>query len=234
MIDYQLRDKTAIIMLDDGKANVFSKTMSYELQEALSKAEHEANATILMGREGFFSAGFDLKVLQSGNVDEITAMIIAGFETLIQVASHPQPTLAACTGNAMGLGAFILLVADTRIGAEAQYSVSLPETRAGMQFTPLLITAAQARLNPMKYVEAALQSMPYSPQDAITAGFLDALVAPTALLETALQTATKLSTLPSATYQKNKHDLLQTKLETMQKNLDEIKANPLSLATAMS
>lgn len=230
MITYSLENDIATIQLDDGKANVFSLSMSEQLQAALSKAAIEAKVTILKGRDGQFSAGYDLKVMQSGDSNAMIQMVLAGFETLYQMASHPQPLIAACTGNAMGIGAFTLLVADTRIGIKGDYKACLPETRAGMTFPPLLVTAAKDRLNPCKYVEAALYSMPYSPDAAVTAGFLDTIVAPENFDSTLVQVASQLAALPTGIYARNKLDLHADKLAAMRANLDEIKANPSVIA----
>jgi len=230
MINYRLNDDIAYLEMDDGKANVFSIPMSRRLRELLSRAQDEAKATVIVGRDRQFSAGYDLSVMQSGDAKAMAAMVVEGFEMLCQLAAHPQPTLAACNGNAMGLGAFILLVSDTRIGADIDCKISLPETRGGMQFVPLLVTAAKARLSHAKYIEAALQSQIYSPSGAVEAGFLDQVVNADQLLEHTTAVAQTLMQLPGATYARNKQDLLASKLKSMQKNLAEIKANPMILA----
>jgi enoyl-CoA hydratase len=226
MISYKISDNIAIIELNDGKANVFNPQTSQALGSALKQAEKEATAVIVCGSNGQFSGGFDLKVMQSGDPAAMAGMIIAGFKMLQQLAAHPQPTIAACTGNALGLGAFLLLVSDYRIAAQGKYIVGLPETAGSMFFTKNLVVAAQARLNPRHYVRAALQSEFYSPSDAVEAGFIDTVVAAQELHEVALEKAQALSKLPPKFYARNKQDLLGDTLRTMQSHLDEIIANP--------
>ena len=58
MIDYKLDNEIAYIQMDDGKANVFSIPMSHKFSELLTQAENEAKATVILGREGQFSAGY--------------------------------------------------------------------------------------------------------------------------------------------------------------------------------
>ena len=67
VLTYSLEEKIAVITMDDGKANALSEAMIDELGAAITRAEGEANAIVLVGREGRFCAGFDLKVMMSGN-----------------------------------------------------------------------------------------------------------------------------------------------------------------------
>ena len=59
IVQYALHDSVAVITMDDGKANALSPTMVDALEQAFDRAEKEANAVILAGRPGRFSAGFD-------------------------------------------------------------------------------------------------------------------------------------------------------------------------------
>ena len=49
------------ITLDDGKVNVFSLEMLESIQNCLDQVSKDSGALIIRGREGIFSAGFDLK-----------------------------------------------------------------------------------------------------------------------------------------------------------------------------
>ena len=66
-MNYELCNEVAIVSLDDGKANVVGHSFIDELNEALNRAEQDsAGAVILRGREGIFSAGFDLGEFKKG------------------------------------------------------------------------------------------------------------------------------------------------------------------------
>ena len=58
-------DDISIITLDDGKANVFSPQMIQDVNECLDKVPTESGALIITGRDGMFSAGFDLKIISA-------------------------------------------------------------------------------------------------------------------------------------------------------------------------
>ncbi|MGH2831356.1 MAG: enoyl-CoA hydratase-related protein, partial [Solirubrobacteraceae bacterium] len=62
LVNYQLEDQIATIRMDDGKVNALSIPMLQALHEALDQAERENAVVVLTGRDGYFSAGFDLKV----------------------------------------------------------------------------------------------------------------------------------------------------------------------------
>ena len=66
MLKFSLQDKVAVIGLDDGKANAVGHAFVDAMTEGLDRAEQEAAAVVLTGREGVFSAGFDLKELAKG------------------------------------------------------------------------------------------------------------------------------------------------------------------------
>ncbi|MEX1366827.1 MAG: enoyl-CoA hydratase-related protein, partial [Nannocystaceae bacterium] len=55
LVSWDLSDGIATLTLDDGKANALSHAMLDELDAALTKAEAEASAVVLVGRPGKFS-----------------------------------------------------------------------------------------------------------------------------------------------------------------------------------
>jgi enoyl-CoA hydratase len=210
----QISDDVATVCLDDGKANVVNPAFVEGMLGALDQAQAEASAVVLTGRSGMFSAGFDLKVLQKGG-DEARDLVNGGMEILTRLYGHPQPVVAACDGHAIGLGAFLLLASDFRIGSNGDYRVTLPETAIGMPFTPVLMTLIRDRIGSNHQTAAVLQSMPHGPVDAVAAGFLDRTVEGGALLAEAGAMAQALSQLPKGAYAGNKEDLRSTSLALM-------------------
>ena len=222
MINVDIRNDVAYIEMNDGKANVFSPAMIEGFNAALDKAEAEATAVVISGAGDKFSAGFDLSVMQQGGNAQ-WEMILGGFELLVRLYEHPQPVISAVGGHALGMGAFTLLVSDTRIGIEGDYKLGLPETMGNMQFTNFLVAILQAELNPMFMKSAALQSQFCNPKSAVTAGFLD-LVVPAEHLDATLEKATEgLKQLPLKQYAHNKVELRQDDLDTLKSRLALLK-----------
>src|ERR1043166_7886315 len=108
LVTYQLRDSIATITMDDGKMNVLSIDMFSELNDALDRAKADGAVVAFSGREGVFSAGFDLRVLAAGGTNAST-MGLTGFELAERILSFPAPVVIACTGHAIAMGVFLLL-----------------------------------------------------------------------------------------------------------------------------
>src|SRR5215472_632247 len=106
LIGYQLADSVATVTMDDGKVNVLSSRMIYEVSQAFDRALHDAAAVVVLaGRPGVFSAGFDLPVLRAGG-PAAASMLRAGFDLAERLLSYPRPIVIACTGHAVAMGAF--------------------------------------------------------------------------------------------------------------------------------
>src|SRR5262245_23859536 len=122
MLDVRLDDGVAVLQLDDGKANALSPAMIAAIEAALDRAEKEARAVLLLGRDGRFCAGFDLSVMRSG-VEPMRALVTAGADLLMHLALHPLPIVVGCTGHALAAGALLLLAADARTGARGEFKI---------------------------------------------------------------------------------------------------------------
>lgn len=217
-MNYELRDNIALLTFDDGKANVVSHSFIDDMNSGLDRAEGEAAAVVITGREGMFSGGFDLEEFAKGP-EAAQALVARGFEMLTRLYSHPQPLLVACSGHAVAAGAFILLAADTRVGAEGSFKLTLPETALGMTFPPVLQELVSARISIRHKTRVLLQSELYDPAGAIDAGFLDEVASPGEVLDTTLERAQKLAQLPGDIYGQNKRDLRASSLAVMRESL---------------
>jgi enoyl-CoA hydratase len=215
---YELKDQVAFISIDDGKANAVGHSFVDGLNQYLEQAEREASAVVLHGRTGVFSAGFDLKELGKG-AKEADILVGKGMLLLERLYAFPKPLISICDGHAIGMGAFILLASDTRIGSVSDYKISLPETSIGMPFNDTLMSVVQARVSPLYKVIAALQSYVFTPKEAVTAGFLDNVVDAEQLMPMALKIAQDLIKLPAAQYKINKLHLREGELKIMRTSL---------------
>ena len=217
-MEYELKDSIALISIDDGKANAVNHGFIDSLSELLDRAESEASAVILQGREGMFSAGFDLKELAKGK-DEAAALVSRGMALITRLYALPLPLISVCAGHAFGMGAFILLVSDNRLGSDGDYKVNLPETAIGMSFNPVLMSLIKTHVTSSYQTVAAVQSRKFNPMEAVTAGFLDQVLDADKLLVEALSLAKDLSSLPVAQYGANKQFLRAAPLKIMRESL---------------
>lgn len=174
-VRYELDGDVAVLRLDDGKANAIGPAGLVALGEGLTRAEDEAGALLLVGREGRFSAGFDLSVMTSGE-QAMRGLVGGGAELLLRLYASPLPTVAACTGHALAMGALFLLASDTRLGAEGPFKVGLNEVAIGMGLPVFAVELARDRLSPRQFTAATIQGRVYDPAGAVEAGYLDRVV----------------------------------------------------------
>lgn len=214
MISYKIENDIAVLKMDDGKLNVVNPTFVNAMNDALDKAEADkAKALVLEGRDTVFSAGFDLKEFAKGQ-DHARAQVKGGFAMLIRMLDFPRPVVAACKGHGIGMGIFLLMVCDYRVGAEGPYKYSMPESRIGMDLGDLLIALAKSRISPKYLTRMAVLSEDLDVQTAMHAGVLDEVVDDQDVQRRAMEIATGLATMP-VVFGKNKRETKATELHNM-------------------
>ena len=198
-----IEDGVAVIRMDDGKANAVGHDLIDGIHAALDRAEAEATAVAILGREGRFSAGFDLSVM-SGGADEVRRLVHRGGELLMRLYGHPQPVVAGVTGHALAAGALLALACDTRIGAEGTFKIGLNETAIGMALPQFALALAEERLSKRWFVRCTVQAEVLDPAGAVDAGYLDRVVPAADLERAVLHDASRLGQLPTGAYRATK------------------------------
>lgn len=227
LVTYEIKDSIATITMDDGKVNVLSPQMLAEINAALDQATADRAVVVLTGRDGMFSAGFDLRVLTAGGPDAL-GMLRGGFELAERVLSFPMPVVIACNGHAVAMGVFLLLSGDYRVGAAGPYRIVANEVAIGLTMPRAAVEICRQRLAPADFNRAVILAEPYSPEDAVAAGFLDRVAQPAELQEAARATATQLGKLNIAAHTASK---LRAREQALQAIRAGIEADMASLQT---
>ena len=194
LVTYRLHDAVAAITMDDGKVNVLSLAMLTELDAALDRAAADRAVVVLTGRDGVFSAGFDLPVLRAGGT-EAADLLRAGFDLAARLLAFPTPVLVACPGHAVAMGVFLVLSGDYRIGTRGPYKLTANEVAIGMTMPRAAVEICRQRLTPACLNRAVVLAEVFPPEDAIAAGFLDRVVPATELAQAAAAAAAELASL---------------------------------------
>ena len=216
-----IEDGVAVVRLDDGKANALSHSVLHALHESLDRAASEASAVVIAGREGRFSAGFDLSVMTQG-ADAARDLVGAGGRLMMRIFTHPQPVVAAVTGHALAAGALLCLSCDTRIGsADIPAKIGLNETAIGMGLPWYGVRLGEARLSKRHRQRSILQAEIYDMAGALDAGYLDELVAADAVVSTAIDRARQLGQLPASAYGFTKGRLRQAVADEVLAGIDD-------------
>lgn len=192
LVSYQLDDGVATLTLCNGKVNAISHDVIAGLNAALDRALNDQAVVILTGQPGILSGGYDLKIMTS-SVDNAIALVTAGSLLARRMLAHPFPLIVACPGHAVAKGAFILLSADYRVGAEGAFSIGLNEVQIGLTMHHVGIELARDRLSKAAFQRSVINAEMFNPASARDAGFLDAVVAPDALMSTAQAMARQLA-----------------------------------------
>lgn len=219
-LTYELRDKTAVVTMDDGKANALSEAMIEALLGALARAEAEAGALALLGRPDRFCAGFDLRVMM-GSPEAARGLLRKGSDLLMKLYGCAVPLVLGCTGHALAGGALVLLTGDVRVGAAGAYRIGLNEVQIGLPVPVLAVELARARLLPTELSRATLGANIYGPDDARVAGYLDEVVAPEHVRERALAEAARLAIVARPAFEASKVRLRRATIEHVRATLED-------------
>ena len=185
LISYHLDDGIATLTMSNGKVNAISPEVISAFNAALDQAEKDRAVVIITGQPGILSGGYDLKVM-TASPEQAIELVRQGSSLARRLLSHPFPVVIACPGHAVAKGAFLLLSVDYRIGVEGPFSIGLNEVQIGMTMHHAGIELARDRLRKSAFHRSVINAEMFNPVSAVDAGFLDQVVKPEALLDTAL------------------------------------------------
>lgn len=197
-VSVHIDDGVAWIGMDDGKVNALSADLIGQVGLALDKAEAAGAVTVLSGRDGIFSAGFDLGTFDRG-FEASLEMIRAGAQLIQRLLAFPLPVITACAGHAYPMGAFLMLSADVRFGIAGPWRIGMNEVAIGITVPKFAVELARHRLTPPGFARVTTAAM-FDPEQARSAGYLDHVVTGENLAASANEEASRLRTLDMKSY----------------------------------
>ena len=215
----EIADGIARIALDDGKVNALSSALLGEIAEAFDAAERAGAVVVLSGREGIFSAGFDLRTFERGAAAGV-AMVRAGAELVARILAFPRPVLTVCTGHAYPAGAFLMLAADVRRGVAGAFRIGLNETAIGITVPKFAVELARHRLTPPGFARITSAAM-FAPEEALRLGYLDRVLPPDELAEAVEEEARRLRALDAPSFAATKARINAQTLHAVRAALEE-------------
>jgi enoyl-CoA hydratase/carnithine racemase len=175
----EIQDAVGQIILDRPPANSYDRAFIEELDAAIEQMRNVVGVKAIVVRsasEKFFSAGADVSVFATSDLDAQKAFVARANEVMSKLESMPKIVIAAINGHCLGGGLEIALCCDFRIAAEGGYKIGLPEVTLGLlpgtggtQRLPRLIGRQKA-------LKLMLSGTTLSPQEAKEAGIIDELV----------------------------------------------------------
>lgn len=219
LVQYTTKDNYAIIKIANGKVNAISHEVIDEINECLSNAEQEERVVIITGQDGILSGGYDLKVMTK-SADAAKELVTKGSKLSHRLLSFPCPVIMACGGHAVAKGAFLLLSADYRLGAEGDFKIGLNEVMIGMTMHHAGIEIAKGKLTPVYFERSVSNAEMYSPSEAVNAGFLDKVVPQSHLLPTAIQIAQLFGKINKTAHKNTKLKVRKEHLARLEKAIE--------------
>jgi enoyl-CoA hydratase len=194
LVRIRAEPRCTVVTMDDGKVNALSLAMLRAIHDAVDEAEARRLPLVLAGREGVFSAGFDLEALRHFDRDAVD-MVLAGFELAVRLLDCPVPVVVACTGHAIAMGSFVLCSVDHRVGATGEFRIGANEVALGIPLPQVAIEICGRRIAAPWLTRVLVNAEMLGPDDAVAAGFLDELVPPPAVVDAAEAVAERLAAL---------------------------------------
>jgi enoyl-CoA hydratase/carnithine racemase len=214
------REGVALLTVDRPPANAMDLALLGELVEAVEALAGDVPAAlVLAGREGFFSAGADLKAVPGYRPAEQRAMVDAINRMALGVYGLACPVVCAVTGHAIAGGMVLALCGDHRVAStEGRYG--LTEVKVGVPYPQAAIGVVRAELPAPAARVLALGNRLVDAAECVRLGAFDEAVAPAAVLERALEVARELAAMPAEVYARTKADLRGATLAALRINAE--------------
>ena len=157
-------DGYLVATIDDGKVNALSFELIDGVRAAIATASGRSRPLVITGRDGCFSAGFDLSVMNGGEAELAAALFSAGARLYRDLVEAPVPIVTSCTGHALAGGAILLLTRTTASGGTDPTGWVSTRSPSGWRCPRLPSPSARYRLEPRFLTQAALFSEVASPE----------------------------------------------------------------------
>jgi 3-hydroxyacyl-CoA dehydrogenase len=178
LVHYGVRDRIAILTIDNPPVNALGAGVWEAIDEAVSRANHDSavDAIILIGAGRTFPAGADINVFKTLTTRE-ASLARSGriHELLSRLEDSSRPLVAAVHGTAFGGGLELAMACHFRV-ATADAAVGQPEVLLGIipgaggtQRLPRLAGAAVA-------LEMCTDGKPVAAERALASGILDSVI----------------------------------------------------------
>lgn len=182
--------------------NALDPLLVRSLREAIESAPaHGAQALLLSGRQGMFSAGLDVPALIALDRDAMSEFWGGFFDLCAAIARAPIPVAAAVTGHAPAGGAVLAMLCDYRVMARGAYRIGLNEVQVGLTVPECLQAALRRLVGTYRAERLLVSGTMLEPNAALAVGFVDELAEPDAVVPAALAWLDGLLALPRGAMQ---------------------------------
>jgi enoyl-CoA hydratase len=205
----------SVLTADRPPANAMDVGLLGDVVAAVAEiAASPPAALVVGGREGFFSAGADLKAVPAYAAAQQREMVHGINAMALGVYGLPCPVVGAITGHAIAGGLVLALCADLRVASSAG-RYGLTEVKVGVPYPQAAIGVVQAELAPHALRRLAFGNQLHDAEEMLRLGAFDEVVGPEEVLPRAIAVAEELAAMPAEVYARTKRDLRGDALEAM-------------------
>jgi enoyl-CoA hydratase len=213
------RGDVALVRIDRPPANAMDLELLDEGSRALAELKSsEPGAAVITGRDGYFSAGVDLKLAPTLDAEGQRQMVDGINRLFGGWYGFPRPLVCAVNGHAIAGGLILALCGDHRIGA-TQGKLGVTELRAGIPYPAAAMLVVKAELSPPVARRLVLGAGLVRPEEGLEMGLVDELQPDELLLDRSLEAAAALAALPRTAYSQVKRQLRGDTLDRIERVL---------------
>ena len=208
MIAIDSIEGVAVLTMQHGRANALDTEFCEALTARFAELRGDAaEAIVLTGAGGIFSAGVDLKRVSADGADYVRAFLPALHRLYEEVYFHPKPVVAAINGHAVAAGAILACCADRRIMGHEAGRIGVTELLVGVAFPALAFEILRASVPAEYLAEFAYSGATYMTDDALECGWVDEIAEPDEVIEDAVAVARELASISPAAFAETKSQL---------------------------
>ena len=135
LVQHDVRERIAVITLNDPPANTYSYEMMQQLDACILEARMDESVQVIVitgSGEKFFCAGANIQMLSSVTPEFKYYFCLHANETLLRLEQTPKLVIAAINGHCVGGGLEVAMAADLRIARGNAGKMGLPEVSLGV------------------------------------------------------------------------------------------------------
>ena len=135
LIEYQVDEGVAVMMLNDPPANTYSYEMMRQLDARILEARTDESVQVIVitgSGDKFFCAGANIQMLSEVTPEFKYYFCLHANETLSRLEQTPKLVIAAINGHCVGGGLEIAMAADIRVARRGAGKMGLPEVSLGV------------------------------------------------------------------------------------------------------
>ncbi|HEY7723744.1 MAG TPA: enoyl-CoA hydratase/isomerase family protein [Anaeromyxobacteraceae bacterium] len=160
------------IAIESPARNALSTAVLESLRRQLRAAGGEP--VLLTGAGSTFCAGLDLKEVSSLDAAGMRRLLDALEGLVVELWSHPRPTVALVNGHAIAGGCVLALCCDLAVApSDPKIRIGLNEIALGLSFPPRTLKMVRARLGDARAEKVVLGGALHAPADALRHGLVD-------------------------------------------------------------